>query len=95
MQLVLLGCVWTLRDIFFDENIIILVYGKPGLGKSVALTEFARRELATAPIIIRCSRNITWKVFLEMLAASIGLDPHSTGARLENMIAEKLSRLKK
>ena len=71
---------------------IIVAYGKPGVGKSVGLMEFAKREMYSAPIIILCSRNVTWYYFLEMLATGIGLDPRFKATKLEDTIAEKLRR---
>ena len=82
-----LGC-----SIAINENVIAVIYGRPGVGKSVGLNEFAKREMTTAPIIILCSRNITWAYFVEMLAERLGLNTHVKTAKLENLIAEKLDR---
>jgi DNA transposition AAA+ family ATPase len=77
-------------SIAINENVIIVVYGRPGIGKSVALSEFAKREMSTSPIIILCSGNIKWRYFLEMLATGIGLNTNIQPAKLEDLIAEKL-----
>ncbi|MDT5063174.1 MAG: hypothetical protein QOH63_3633 [Acidobacteriota bacterium] len=82
-----LGC-----SIAVSENVIAVIYGRPGVGKTVGLNEFAKREMLTAPIIILCSGNITWTYFVEMLAESLGLNTRVKATKLENIIAEKLSR---
>lgn len=79
-------------SIAINENAIVLAYGRPGIGKSVALIEFAKREMSAAPIIILCSRNIQWGYFLEMLATGVGLSKKIKLAKLEDLIAEKLKR---
>jgi DNA transposition AAA+ family ATPase len=82
-----LGC-----SIAINENVIAVIYGRPGVGKSVGLNEFAKREMITAPIIILCSRNITWPYFVEILAEKLGLNTHVKTTKLESIIAEKLNR---
>lgn len=75
-----------------NENVIVVVYGKPGVGKSRCLLEFTVRRMTTAPVTILCSRNITPKYFVEKLAQGIGLKNESRIAKLEDSIAEKLNR---
>lgn len=79
-------------SIAINENVIVVVYGRSGIGKSVTLNEFAKREMSTAPIIILCSGNIKWGYFLEMLATGVGLNININPAKLEDLIAEKLKR---
>lgn len=74
------------------ENVIVVVYGKPGVGKSRCLTEFSVRRMSTSPVIIICSANITSRYFVQKLARSLGLDDGPTTARLEDNITEKLKR---
>src|SRR5437764_1190236 len=57
-----------------NENMIVLVYGRPGVGKSRCPLEYSKREMTSAPVIILCSRNVTWRYFIEMLADKLGLD---------------------
>src|SRR5947209_20068752 len=79
-------------SIAVNENKIVLVYGSPGIGKSRSITEYTKREMPTAPIVILCSGNIDWHYFVEMIAVSIGLDRGMKTAKLEDMIAVKLQR---
>lgn len=78
--------------IAISENLIVIVYGRPGSGKSTGLNEIAKREMITAPIIILCSKNVTWHYFVEMLAESLGLNTRVKTSKLEDIIAEKLKR---
>jgi DNA transposition AAA+ family ATPase len=72
------------------ENTIVVVYGKPGVGKSRCLREFTLNCMRTAPIIILCSRNITAGHFLKKIAGQIGINEQVTIPKLEDAIAEKL-----
>lgn len=75
-----------------NENVIVVVYGKPGTGKSRSLTEFAVRKMTTAPVIVLCSANITTRFFAQLIAQQLGLDDSPPTAKLESIIAEKLKR---
>lgn len=75
-----------------SENVIVVVYGKPGVGKSRCLTEFASRHMTTAPVLILCSNNITPHYFAQKLAKALKLDERQPTARLEDTIAERLRR---
>lgn len=74
------------------ENVIVVAYARPGVGKSRCLTEFAVRHLSTGAIRILCSANITTRYFVQKLAREMGLDDRVPTARLEDAIAEKLKR---
>jgi DNA transposition AAA+ family ATPase len=74
------------------EHVIVVVYGRPGVGKSRCLIEFCLREMTVAPVSIMCSRNVTARYLLSKLAESLRIyDGHST-AHLEEVVAEKLKR---
>jgi DNA transposition AAA+ family ATPase len=75
-----------------EGNTIVLIYGKPGIGKTRCLLEFTRRNLTTAPIIVLCSRSITPLYFIQKLARRLDLPVGATTARLEDSVAEKLKR---
>ena len=75
-----------------DENVIVVVYGKPGVGKSRCITEFAVRKMTTSPVTILCSANVTTRYFVQRLAQELGLDDRLPTAKLEDSIAEKLKR---
>lgn len=75
-----------------NENVIVVVYGKPGVGKSRCLTEFASRHMTTAPVLILCSSSTTTHYFAQKLARALKLDEQQTTARLEDTIAERLKR---
>jgi DNA transposition AAA+ family ATPase len=74
------------------ENVIVVAYGKPGVGKSRGITEFAVRKMTTTPITILCSTNITTRYFVQRLARALQLNESMPTAKLEDAIAEKLKR---
>jgi DNA transposition AAA+ family ATPase len=75
------------------ENAIVVVYGRPGIGKSRALIELAVRETqGTMPIRILCSPNITPRFFMQEIARALGLDDRANVPTLEKMCAEKLTK---
>ncbi len=75
-----------------NENAIVVISGKPGVGKSRCLTEYAVRKMTTAPISILCSPNITVRYFVQKVAQQLKLDDQATTSKLEDKIAEKLRR---
>ena len=75
-----------------NENAIVVAYGRPGVGKSRGLTEFALRKMTTAPLAILCSANVTTRYFVQKLATGLGLDDKPPTAKLEDLIAERLTR---
>ncbi|MET0466887.1 MAG: AAA family ATPase [Chitinophagaceae bacterium] len=75
-----------------NENVIVVAYGKPGVGKSRGITEFAVRKMTTTPIVILCSANVTTRYFVQRLARALQLNEGMPTARLEDAIAEKLKR---
>jgi DNA transposition AAA+ family ATPase len=79
-------------SIAINENSIVLVYGRPGIGKTLCLTEFVLREMSTAPVLILCSRNTTPLYFVECLAKELKLSKSGKIAELEDRIVEALRR---
>ncbi len=75
-----------------NENVIVVVYGKPGVGKSRCLSEFGVKNMKTAPVTILCSANVTTRHFAQRLAQALGLDDRPPTAKLEDSISEKLKR---
>ena len=75
-----------------EENVIVVVYGRPGVGKSRSLQEYKTNKMTTMPIDILCSANITTRYFAQKIATGIGLDIRPTTAQLEDNIADKLRR---
>ena len=75
-----------------SENAIVVVYARPGCGKSRALQQYALAELKTPPINILCSANITPRYFVQKLAHELRLDDRVPTARLEDNIAERLKK---
>jgi DNA transposition AAA+ family ATPase len=76
-----------------NEDVIVVVYGKPGVGKSRSLMEYATSKMkSTLPIQILCSSNVTTRYFVQKLARALGLDDRPPTAKLEDLIAEKLKR---
>jgi DNA transposition AAA+ family ATPase len=74
------------------QNAIVVVYGKPGIGKTRCLLEYTRRNTVTAPIPVLCSPNTTPLYFAQKLARKIGLSESAIAARLEDNVAERLMR---
>lgn len=77
-------------SIAIRENVIVVVYGKPGIGKSRGLMEYSVKEMTSQPILILCSRNITANYFVKQLAQTLNLKEGSSIAESEDLIAEKL-----
>lgn len=75
-----------------SENVIVVVYAKPGVGKSRCLQEYSTAKLKTMPVQILCSANITTRYFAQKIAREIGLDDKTPTAHLEDLIAERLKR---
>ncbi|NJM54096.1 MAG: AAA family ATPase [Blastocatellia bacterium] len=78
--------------IALKENAIVVVYGKPGVGKSKALSEFALREMSTAPLIYLCSRNVTAHYFVKALAQELNVKSYGQIAEIEDAIIQKLEK---
>ncbi len=75
-----------------NENVIVVAYGRPGMGKSRCLVEFAARKMVTPPVSILCSRNVTAVYFASVIAERIGMSGQSHLARLEDEIGNRLRR---
>jgi DNA transposition AAA+ family ATPase len=75
-----------------EENVIVVVYAKPGVGKSRCLQEYSTSKLKTMPLQILCSANITTRYFAQKIARELGLDDKTPTAALEDLIAERLKR---
>ncbi len=75
-----------------NENVIVVVYAKPGVGKSRCAQEYSTSKLKTMPIHILCSANITTRYFAQKIARELGLDERTPTAPLEDLISEKLKR---
>jgi DNA transposition AAA+ family ATPase len=74
------------------EDVITVVYGDPGIGKTTCLREYSYRKQTAAPIKILCSPNITSKHFASKLAKELKIDKRMSLAELEDAIAEKLAK---
>lgn len=79
-------------DVAINENVIVVVYGRPGIGKSRCLTEYALQKMKTAPITVLCSRNITPRFFIQKLAKELHIERQWTIPDLEEAVAEQLTR---
>ncbi len=75
-----------------EEKVVVVVYGKPGLGKSRCLQEYKTAKMTTMPIDILCSANVTTRYFVQKIAREVGVDDRHTTARLEDLICEKLKK---
>lgn len=79
-------------SIAIEENVIVVIYGRPGIGKSRDLMEYAMREMTIAPLIILCSPSITPHHFVLEIANELRLDIRGSVAKIEKAIANKLTR---
>jgi DNA transposition AAA+ family ATPase len=75
-----------------NENVIVVVYGRPGVGKTRGLREYSTQHMKTLPVTVLCSRNITVRYLVQKIAQELKLDDRPTTAKLEDTIAEKLKR---
>lgn len=75
-----------------QRNAIVVIYGKPGIGKTRCLLEYAKRNTVTAPIPVLCTPNTTALYFVQKLARKVGLSESANAARLEDNVAERLMR---
>lgn len=74
------------------ENVIVVIYAPPGVGKSRNLQEYKTQKMTTMPIDILCSANITTRYFVQKIAREVGIDDRPPTARLEDLISEKLKK---
>jgi len=58
-----------------NEHAIVVIYGRPGVGKSRCLMEFAARRMTTAPISVLCSAYVTTRYFVQKLARTEAVRP--------------------
>ena len=79
-------------DVAINENVIVVIYGRPGIGKSRCLIEYALQKMRTAPITVLYSRNITPRFFIQKLAKELRIERQWTIPDLEEAVAEQLTR---
>jgi type II secretory pathway predicted ATPase ExeA len=77
-------------DTAINENAIVVVYGRSGVGKTRCLMEYVSRRMATIPISIVCSPNTTSTSFLRHLAHLLGADVRQQAHLTEIEIAIEL-----
>ena len=77
-------------DVAINENVSVIVYGRPGVGKSRCLTEYALQKMCTAPVMVLCSRNVTPRFFVQRLARELRVERRRTIPELEEAVAERL-----
>lgn len=75
-----------------EENVIVVVYAPPGVGKSRSLQQYKTTKMTTMPVVILCSANITTRYFVQKIARAIGLDDTPPTAKLEDLIIERLKK---
>ncbi|HQU82975.1 MAG TPA: ATP-binding protein [Pyrinomonadaceae bacterium] len=75
-----------------EEKVIVVVYAKPGVGKSRCLQEYKTERMTTMPIDILCSANVTTRYFVQKIARAVGVDDRAPTAQLEDLIAEKMKK---
>jgi DNA transposition AAA+ family ATPase len=79
-------------DTALNENAVVVVYGRPGVGKTRCLLEYAARRMATLPVSVTCSPNITSTSFVRHLAHLVGADVRRQTYLTEEEIALRLRR---
>jgi len=76
--------------IAITEKVIVIVYARPGTGKSRCLKQYSSERLKTRPIEVLCSPNITTGYFVQKIAQSLGIPDKGATPRLEDLIVKKL-----
>lgn len=79
-------------EVAMQEKVIVVPYGKPGIGKSRGIVELCVKKSLTRPIVILCSRNINVRYLAERLAEEAEVSSKGSIPRLEDMVADKLRR---
>jgi DNA transposition AAA+ family ATPase len=82
-------------DTAINENAIVVVYGRPGVGKTRCLLEYVARQMATQPISVMCSSNTTAASFTKHLAQMVGAPTRQHIHLTEEEIVAKLRRAPK
>ena len=82
-------------DTAINENAIVVVYGRPGVGKTRGLMEYASRRMTSQPISILCSPNTTPFSFVKRLAHLVGANVRQQTHLTEEEIVSKLIRAPK
>ncbi|HEY6327851.1 MAG TPA: AAA family ATPase [Blastocatellia bacterium] len=77
-------------EVAMEQNVIVVVYGPPGVGKTHCSLHYSVANLQTAMINIMVSRNVQPRYFAQRLAQELGLDDRAPLCRLEDMVAKKL-----
>ncbi len=75
-----------------NENAIVVVYGRPGIGKSRYLREYGYQKQKVVPLQVLCSANITPKYFVESIAKQLRIEHKFSIPTLEGMISDKLQK---
>lgn len=77
------------------EDSIVVVHGRPGIGKSRCLHEFCLRKMTTDPIYVLCSKNIKTRYFAQKIARAVKVSDKTSIAEMEDNIAAKLRKNKR
>ncbi|HKO43377.1 MAG TPA: AAA family ATPase [Pyrinomonadaceae bacterium] len=88
-------CYQTMVDawaVAMTENVIVVPYGPPGIGKSRSVLELCVKRSLTRPIVILCSRNINVRYLAQRLALEAEVSDKGSIPRLEDLIADKLKK---
>lgn len=82
-------------DTAINENAIVVIYGRPGVGKTRCLMEYVSRRMSALPISIMCSPNTTPFSFVKRLAHLVGATARQQTHLTEEEIIGKLQRAPK
>ncbi|HYP29381.1 MAG TPA: AAA family ATPase [Blastocatellia bacterium] len=80
----------TACKVAIESNLIVIIYGTPGIGKTRCMREYSVRKMTTAPVMIMCSPNVTLRHFVQEIAVAVGADHKRPVAQLEQLIIKKL-----
>jgi DNA transposition AAA+ family ATPase len=79
-------------EVAMQEKVIVVPYGKPGIGKSRGVLELCVKRSQTRPITILCSRNVNVRYFAQRLAKEAEVSDRGSIPLLEDLVAQKLKR---
>ena len=82
-------------DTAINENAIVVIYGRPGVGKTRCLMEYAARRMTALLVSLMCSPNTTPFSFVKRLAQLVGAAVRQQTHLTEEEIIGKLQRAPK
>ena len=77
-------------NVAITERVIVIVYAKPGAGKSRCLKQYTNEKLKIRPVEVLCPPSTTTSYFVQKVARSLGVNASGSTPRIEDLIVRKL-----